>query len=466
MLSVFKSTGPNRGAQNAPFGAVLFSLFALALCSLNTSCDSGKTPQNQDKKKDFESNVVTGDIEREIKAHINNQASQNSGFFVVPFEGKELRLKLVRVHVEYLATLGPTTHFACVDLAGSDGEFYDVDFFLDGDENGMVVTKTMVHKINGQPLYVWEQKPDKSWDTAPVDSASQRLLGVINDKDHFQFLYKATLPEITAPAKIWLPMPQSDKFQAVKLISIETPVSYEMLDETKHGNKILFMNLIPEHSNKDIKMLFDVIRLEKGAYEDDADPALYLDPDRMVPDIDNFKVQVQKIVAGKDGKLVQARAIYDYIIDQMRYMKYGEGWGKGDAMYACSALYGNCTDFHSFFIALARAAGIPARFAIGAGLPSERNDGGVDGYHCWAEFYADGKWWPVDISEADKFSSLSMYFFGHHPANRFEFSKGRDLIVNPAPASGPINFLAYPLLEINGEPVKTKNFFSFQRIEL
>ena len=35
-----------------------------------------------------------------------------------------------------------------------------------------------------------------------------------------------------------------------------------------------------------------------------------------------------------------------------------------------------------------------------------------------------------------------------NPANRFELTKGRDLIVDPAPATGPINFLAYPLLEM------------------
>jgi hypothetical protein len=150
-------------------------------------------------------------------------------------------------------------------------------------------------------------------------------------------------------------------------------------------------------------------------------------------------------------------------MEQMQYKKFGEGWGQGDAVFACSTLYGNCTDYHAYFIGLARSVGIPARFAIGASIPSERNDGGTDGYHCWAEFYADGKWWPIDISEADKFSALSMYFFGHHPANRFEFSHGRDLIVEPAPVSGPINFLAYPLLEIDGRPQMVKSVFLFRR---
>ena len=116
-----------------------------------------------------------------------------------------------------------------------------------------------------------------------------------------------------------------------------------------------------------------------------------------------------------------------------------------------------------YFIALCRAVKIPARFAIGAAIPSERNDGGIDGYHCLAEFYADGKWWPIDISEADKYTALSTYYFGHNPANRFELSKGRDLIVDPAPASGPINFLAYPVLEVGGKLAKANVQFSFRR---
>jgi hypothetical protein len=147
----------------------------------------------------------------------------------------------------------------------------------------------------------------------------------------------------------------------------------------------------------------------------------------------------------------------------MRYAKYGSGWGNGDAVFACDSERGNCTDFHSYFIALARAVGIPARFAIGAAIPSARDAGGVDGYHCWAEFYTNGKWWPVDISEGDKCSQLSTYFFGHNPANRVEFSRGRDLILEPGPVSGPINFLAYPVLEVNGKPVKAKVEFSFKR---
>ena len=99
----------------------------------------------------------------------------------------------------------------------------------------------------------------------------------------------------------------------------------------------------------------------------------------------------------------------------------------------------------------------------GASIPSDRNEGGIDGYHCWAEFYADGKWWPVDISEANKYTALATYYFGRHPANRIELSRGRDLEVNPGPNAGPINFIAFPYLEINGKEVKAPSKFTFQR---
>jgi len=69
-----------------------------------------------------------------------------------------------------------------------------------------------------------------------------------------------------------------------------------------------------------------------------------------------------------------------------------------------------------------------------------------EGYHCWAEFLADGNWVPVDISEAWKNPSAKDYYFGHHPANRFEMSRGRQLAFTPMPQDGPINFLVHPYI--------------------
>ncbi|MFO7958751.1 MAG: transglutaminase domain-containing protein [Candidatus Brocadiia bacterium] len=313
---------------------------------------------------------------------------------------------------------------------------------------------------------MWFLVGDGTWHRVSAKNVSPRLLGVVRGRDKFDFLYRATLPEITESARMWLPLATSDRFQTVTVKEMRTPGKRRVLEEPEHGNKILFLEFGPEHSGEVVEIVYHVERLEKAAYEAEApDPARYLSADRLVPIGGDFSAIALEVTEGKKTDLRRARAIYDHVIDRMSYIKHGSGWGQGDAVYACDVRTGNCTDFHAYFIALARSVGIPARFAIGAGIPSERNDGGVDGYHCWVEFYADGKWWPVDISEADKYSSLSTYFFGHHPANRIELSRGRDIEVEPGPASGPINFLAYPVLEIGGKRAETKVVFAFERKE-
>lgn len=449
--------------QRSPLFQPLGALVWTALIFLAVTA-YGQTEAASPKEPAPVPEVVTGDIQAGIEKHIAEQSAQTGGAFVVPYEGHDLRLKLVRVHLEYLATLGPRRHFACVDMATADGEFYDVDFFLEGDPGAMIVTETSVHKINGRPVYVWKQLTDKSWVRAAVDDATDELLGVRNEPDVFEFTYQSTVPDILTAARMWLPLAQSDAFQTVELKSISVPGHRQTLTDSVHGNQVIFLELGPEDSGKLVEIIYQVKRLEVGAYPGDLEEAQrHLAPERKVPTHESFQEIAARVTADREGDLMRARALYDYVIDTMAYQKCGTGWGQGDAIRACNSPSGNCTDFHSFFIALARAAGIPARFAIGAALPSERDEGGVDGYHCWAEFYADGKWWPVDISEGNKFTALSMYYFGHAPANRFEFSRGRDLVVDPGPVSGPINFLAYPVVEMNGQTRTTPVNFHFKR---
>jgi transglutaminase-like putative cysteine protease len=408
--------------------------------------------------------LVNAELEAAIRRHIEEVKASNAGLFPIPFEGGELKLKLVRVHTEYLATVGENLHFACVDLATDDGNLYDVDFFMRGTTKDARVTETMVHKLNGKPYYVWEQGKDERWERRTPSEASKKILGVLTGHDEFAFSYQATLPELKAPARMWVPIASSDAFQQVSVAKIIAPGTSKIVKDQQEGNQILVLDLSPADSGKALEIRYQVHRHEKSAYAgSEAEAMQYLEADARVPDAPRFREISERVLKGKTTTLERARALYDHTMDEIKYMKHGSGWGQGDAIYACDAKSGNCTDFHAYFIALCRASGIPARFAIGASIPSERNEGSMDGYHCWAEFYADGRWWPVDISEADKYITLAGYYFGHHPSNRFELSRGRDLIVDPMPASGPINFLAYPLLEVNGEIVKVKTVFGFER---
>ena len=408
--------------------------------------------------------LVTAEIQAGIEKYIEDQAARNGGYFKFSSGGKEFSFKLVRVHTEYLARLGPKRHFACVDMVDLSGDVYDIDFFLAGTAGNMTVTETSLHKLNGIPFYTWEQEKGK-WKRVPTQDASPRLLGVVRETDEFEFRYLANIPDIKTSARLWIPYALSDSYQDVKVLQIDAPRDYRIVKDKQYQNHALFFNLLPEDSGKTVDILYRVKRREKAAYDAaEKNLTLFLRPERLVPLDSNFKKIAEKTVKNKTGDLVRARALYDHVIERMRYMKYGTGWGKGDAVYACNLKTGNCTDFHAYFIALARSVGIPARFAVGAAIPSERNEGGIDGYHCWVEFHAEGKWWPVDISEADKYSSLSTYYFGHHPANRVEMSRGRDLVFEPGPKFGPINFLAHPVFETEGKLIKVTGQFSFKRV--
>jgi len=447
--------------KNAGMRAIKI-LGIITFCYLIAACES--------KNNESASEVVTRkatieDVERGIRNNIEEITKEGGGYFNIKNDSVDLSLKLVRVHTEYLSVLGKNEFFACVDLATVEGDVYDVDFFMKGDAENMTVTQTDVHKLNGKPYYTWKQAKDKTWFTVPVKNASNDLLGVIEEKDQFSFEYKAILPEISENARMWLPIATSDDYQEVSLVFQSIPGEYAYSTDPDYGNKILIIDLTSEQSQDTILLTYNVLRKEKSAYEGDNNEAQrHLQAAALLPVGDRFATIADEVIKEREATtpLMKARALYDYVIDNVRYAKQGV-YGTGDANYACDSKSGNCTEFHSLFISLARSAGIPARFAVGAAIPSSRDDGGVDGYHCWAEFYAEGKWWPVDISEADKYSALSTYYFGHHPANRIEFSKGRDLKPDPIPSSGPINFLAYPVLEVEGEPDFAKVTFTFSR---
>ncbi len=449
---------------------LLIGFTALFFSCKNSQQESKTTHQVQAKAKvkpvKSAKKVTIADVEHGIRQYIKRQTAAADGYLDIQKDTFDLHLKLVRVHTEYLSVLSPNEFFACVDLATAAGDVYDVDFFLQGSKDSMTVTRTDVHKLNGRPYYTWKQRPDKTWYTVPVARSSNRLLGVIEGTDRFTFTYEVELPEINGTATIWLPVAQSDPYQTVEIITKQLPDNYQIIKDKKYNNSIFYAKLGPSDSHSKIIFQYRVTRHEKAPYPDtESQVTRYLAANNLLPVNTRFQSLAADIIAKRQAAsdLEKARALYDYVSDNLRYAKQGT-YGTGDATYACDAKSGNCTEFHSLFISLARSAGIPARFAVGAAIPANRNEGGVDGYHCWAEFYAEGKWWPVDISEANKYAALSTYYFGHHPANRIEFSRGRDIAPDPLPASGPINFLAYPVFELNGHPQQVKTRFTFNRI--
>jgi transglutaminase-like putative cysteine protease len=291
------------------------------------------------------------------------------------------------------------------------------------------------------------------------------LTAFAQDSRHFTFHYAFTVKNLPTGKKIrvWIPAAQSDAYQVAAIVSAKGDLPLKKTRESRYGNEILYAETAgTAQPELHFDVEYEVVRRERIALGATAhlipvslsskERSEDLQPDTLVPITGLPADLAAKVTQGKTQPIDKARAIYDYVFTTMRYDKTGDGWGRGDVLYACDAKKGNCTDFHSLFIAMARSQGIPARFEIGFPLPPDKHSAEIAGYHCWADFYIDGKGWiPVDISEAWKHPEKRDYFFGSHDVNRVQFSMGRDLHLNPAQQGKPRNYFVYPYVEVDGQ---------------
>ena len=299
----------------------------------------------------------------------------------------------------------------------------------------------------------------------------------IDSRRTIEFSYSISVKNIPANSKhleIWLPVPKSDNHQEVSNINISCDYPYVFKNDAKYNNLILAIESDEEVSGDlSVAMDFQVTRKgyrvsDKLALSKDGanhlDLERYLLPGRLVP-VDGVVAKEAQGILNKDmASLEKARVLYDHVVSTMSYDKSGEGWGNGDAVYACNVKKGNCTDFHSLFISMARASGIPSRFVIGFPIPDKKKQGEIYGYHCWAEFYVDGLGWvPIDASEASKYAEKRDLFFGGLDANRVQFTIGRDIQIENNSNIMPLNYFIYPYVRIDEKPyLDVKYHFRFK----
>jgi transglutaminase-like putative cysteine protease len=295
---------------------------------------------------------------------------------------------------------------------------------------------------------------------------------------HFTLHYEFTINNVEAgkPLRVWIPLAASDDYQTVTVIRRSGDLPLKQTRERQYGNRMLYGETASAgQASYRFAIDYDVVRREHQALSDSErrlsedvqaqTPTLnyvsmqpqrelvrFLEPDRLAPIGGRPAELAAQQTAGRTGELQRARALYDYVLSTLKYDKSGTGWGRGDVEWICDNKRGNCSDFHSLFIAMARSQRIPARFEMGIPIPTNKQEGEIAGYHCWAEFWLYGRGWvPVDISEAWKDPARREYFFGAHDINRVQFSLGRDITLDPAQAGSPINFFVYPYVELDGK---------------
>jgi transglutaminase-like putative cysteine protease len=285
----------------------------------------------------------------------------------------------------------------------------------------------------------------------------------------FDYTFAVRVTDPGQPLEVWFPVATSDQYQQVRILSKTGDLPLEETREPEYGNRMFHAST--EKADKaeyHFSVKYEVDRREHfmaAAHGNVSGGSMrrFLEPDKLVPTTGLPAEIAAKQVKPGMSEMEKGRALYDYTLANMRYDKSGTGWGYGDTLWACDAKRGNCTDFHSLFISMARSQGIPGKFEIGFPLPADKNASEIPGYHCWAEFYTKERGWvPVDISEAWKHQDKRDYFFGAHDVNRVQFSVGRDIELSPRQKGERLNYFVYPYVELGGkEYSNVANAFSF-----
>lgn len=288
----------------------------------------------------------------------------------------------------------------------------------------------------------------------------------MNRSRRFQTTYDVKVPDFPKSAKkinLWIPFPRSTSDQEVHAIDVQSNIDYNIQYEATYGNSILCATVEADNVDHiDLVITTTATRHEcttdfkttleipHSGWQSHHRPQLL--PNRLI----QFTADILGIARGikeqHSHTIDIAKAAYDHVLAHMKYDKSGEDWGNGDAEFACSVGKGNCTDFHSLFLAIIRACGVPGQFEIGMAFPTGMTQGDITafkcGYHCWTSFYAHGIGWvPVDCSEAAQKTDLRDYYFGSIDENRFLLSCGRDLVLPGRNVDEPVNFFTDPVIE-------------------
>lgn len=313
--------------------------------------------------------------------------------------------------------------------------------------------------------------------------------------------FTVTVPEGAQVVEVWFATPHpNDPMQTIADWRVESPHPHEFVTDN-YGNSFLHMHLEkPSPGPFEVKTAFSITRSEVNG---DVDPGStrphtaaelrdlerYLRGSQQSVIDDDARALAASVVRSERNPIRASRKIYDAILRHVEYhvkdplpdtAKTMQSTGIGSSQLCFSSGTGNCTDFHSLYAAVSRAAGIPTRAVYGSffkgPLDGQQKD---QSYHCWIEFHAPSVGWiPLDVAVADIFvqdfqanehsrprAALTVadgyegpdprmvdYYFGNLDERRVTWHWGRDLIMDPPQKGPPLLWNPKAYVEVDGAP--------------
>jgi len=310
---------------------------------------------------------------------------------------------------------------------------------------------------------------DETAKTPPVSGIVYRNPRVYNVDYSFEMVPDPNKIDRAKDLKLWIPIPREwDSQKAVKIISVQ-PEPHARYVDPEYGNPMLFWDFDkgPEQASYKVDIKF---RLESYEVHEEIDPerigtydktskeyALYTRSEHTICITPKIKQMAQEAVGDEKNPYLQAKRFLQFVGKKMRFKIHRHDRGVGtkclldfpviDKKTGEEHYEGSCEQYSALFIALCRAAEIPARTVAGfigwrpwikeedlkiyVPIELEISPDGLAaaqhymalGLHTWAEFYVPNYGWiPVDAQTGT---------FGYLSNTKLIISKGRDVRIGP-----------------------------------
>jgi hypothetical protein len=391
------------------------------------------------------SNIKTyqenGQLEPEIA--VGNKTTN----ITIPFKDKALGKDKTQVFtlefdtIDFSNQLGSVWEISIPKLQKSDNlNSYNLELFIPNSfGNPATITPSPINKTVSGNSTIYRFLQDELFEKG--------ISATFGDTQHFNFAlsYHLTNPNVYS-IKTEIALPPDTPFQTVIYQALDpVPVAINLDGD---GNWLAEYLLSPKQDLHILATGSAQINLKPGqnfpGFSLD-DPDLYLQSQQYW-EVDN--PNIQKIA----DELKTASKIYQYVVDNLIY-DYGRLSETSTRFGAANALANQdsamCMEFTDLFIAIARAAGIPARAVNGYAYTTNSSLRPLslkqDILHAWPEYYDYQKqlWIPIDPTWSNTTGGID--FFNSTDLNHFAFTfLGLDSQY-PVPAG------AY---KINGEQAK------------
>jgi transglutaminase-like putative cysteine protease len=280
-------------------------------------------------------------------------------------------------------------------------------------------------------------------------------------------------PQNSNEVKLWIPYPVSDENQNIEDVRVSGNFANSgVYRESEYGNMVLFAQWEGPSKKRLLTYAFKIKRKEVASNNIPAEEPpfskeefnTYLKATSRAPITGKVKKQAEKVTEGKNTNLTKARAIYDWIINNMARDPNIKGCGSGECKELLTVKSGKCADISGVFVAMARSVGMPAREIYGIRILKDKEGDTTQKQHCWAQFYQPGFGWvtvdPADvlkyklenkIKNLKDMKNIVEYFFSSVDQNRIAYQTGRDVTLNPPQNGGKLNYFMYPYAEADGQ---------------